>query len=173
MNLKTEIFTKIRTALVDNAVKFTDIDLEPVKSIDIDYGQYRDPERFNLYQLPAIFVKTSRNESNRKNCTASVQLVICIDMTHLSSQPQLVATEDVPIFLYKYQDLIEELIESLDLGLRIQTDEEIDIENVQFYTTQIYEMGYQKVKDENLTDHDLEAMDVKVKILSGGLVAKI
>ncbi len=172
--MKTKILTQLRAVITENEQRFLDLKLEPIQCIDIDYGQIQNPEKFELYTLPAIFIKTQIERESRRNFKALVQVLFAANTPSYTTEDEIVAAADIPIYHYRYQKLIRELIESLsDLGLEFISDEELDIEAVHFVTTQFYEMHYEELRDEGLEDYELEAKATKILIGKVNLVKTV
>lgn len=172
MDIKSTIFTKIQQSFTDNITLFNNYKLEPIRSFDIDYGQIRNPELFEVYPTPSVFIKTMLKRQDKQHFIATVQILLAIDMPHYTDQSELLLQNTVPLNHYRYQKVIRQCVESTNMGLLFISDEEIDTENVLFFAIQTYEAYYTESKEDNYVYTEVDC-DLKIILEGATLVEKV
>lgn len=174
MDIKTQIFTAISQALSSNQASFQAQNITPIASFDIDTGQIENPERFEVYPTPCVFLKQSREPVGNRVFRQTIQLTICLDLPHYNSTGGGILTgAEVPLFLYKYQNVVRTIVEDIeDLDIRFVSDSEEGVEGVFFTATQTYSLEYEEVEDDGREEIEVDA-GIKILLNAIKLVEKV
>lgn len=127
--------------LDDNSAKFTDAGLSPFAFFDVYRGQPLQPELYEYFPLPAIFVDYSMigkgpNQARVVSMTLHLVTDVMPDASNISAQKN----DGLKRFMYNL--LIQSILDGAKLGkttaLKFTTEEMIDVPVVNYHT-QSYE----------------------------------
>ncbi len=144
------------TLLANNSAEFTGVGLDPIAFIDIYRQQPLQPELFEYFPLPAIFVDyTMRGNGINQARSVTMTLHIVTDELPDASNISEQKTDGVKRFMYNL--IIQKILEGKKLGattkLKFSTEDVVDIP-VANYHPQSYEF------DAYLADMMANATDI-------------
>lgn len=157
------IYLKICDRIEERKDLFTKYNLPPVKYIDLYRGQPLAPERFELYDIPALFLEYSIDWKTKK---LNLSVHVVTDQTHSTSSISLNKLSGLQIFtLYK---VVKQLLNGLSsettgkLELAGERPTEADVVNYQIidYTCSIEESEL----EEKFAQGTIESLNVKKQL---------
>ena len=141
-----DFFKDIKAAFDNNAALFTDEGMKPIAFIDRFRGQPLNPERFEYYPLPAIFIQRKikwKREGNLYNGTALLSFHIVTEPTWDMSS--IAPNQDDVLNYFTFLDKVREVLDNFDTpytSTMVRTeDDDVDAEVV-FYDVLTYECEY-------------------------------
>jgi len=145
------------TLLEDNSSKFTTKDLAPISFIDVYRSQPLQPELYEYFELPAIFVDYTIT-GNGKNQPRSITMTLHILVDDMPDTSNISEQKNEGFNRFLYLLLIQEILEGSKLGkttqLKFLNESSIDLP-VANYHTQSYQF------DAYLADMIADAIQVK------------
>lgn len=131
------------TLLESKQDMFTDAGLTPFKHFDIYRGQPLNPELYEYFPLPAIFIDYSMSGNGiRQKRTVAMALHVVTDT--MPDTASISEQKDVGLKRFMYNLTLQSILENAYLGkttpLKFITEEPLDIPVVNYHT-QMYEFN--------------------------------
>ena len=141
-----DFFKDIKAAIDDKAALFTDEGMKPIAFIDRFRGQPLNPELFEYYPLPAIFIQRKikwKREGSLYNCTAMLSFNVVTDPTWDVSS--IAPNQNDGLNYFNFLDKVREVLDNFDSPYtstmeRVE-DDDVDAEVV-FYDVLTYQCEY-------------------------------
>lgn len=141
-----DFFKDIKAAFEDSAALFTDAGMKPIAFIDRFRGQPLNPEAFEYYPLPAIFIQRKikwKREGRLYNGTVLLSFHIVTDPTWDMSN--ISAHQDDGLNYFTFLDKVREVLDNFKTPytstMDRSEDDDVDAEVV-FYDVLTYQCEY-------------------------------
>lgn len=172
--MNSKLFLDICTAFKDAAPAFITAGVKPVAFIDRFRGQPLNPEQFEYYELPAMFLQSKIDwVRTGRNYNATLKLSV-----HLVTEPtwdmsSIASNQEEGLKYYRYVEQVRNVFDNLQTAQTgtffRDTDENVDA-GVVFYDILGYEVPYYEASTINPVYEEDEDPDMDVDITDRDIV---